>query len=176
MTIVDRSAAKKFFGIELPENVISIIKDTPFDDWREYTKEDLLEKKIQQQNSSLWFRREYGKVEVKPCFIWLFYNKGFPFMGWWIYIKTLKEDYAVDFHRGPRAYVSIEKIMSLYPCGVFPISENSGIWAEAFSSQYQHTGFNRTKQGLAKAWCLINHNGIVDLARNPGDLKKEVQS
>lgn len=160
-TICTRGGAKTWFGIDLPKNVVGLTKDHPYDDWKPILYEDVVARKVKKQNSHLWWKREYGVIQTRACFIWVFYNKGFPYGGWWIDIKTLKKEYALNFRQPNKKMV--QKVMSLYPCEMLPFEGNFDAWAEAFAKQYHRPAFGRTKQGLVKAWCKIREDEIIDV-------------
>jgi len=161
-TIMSRSGAKYWWGVDLPKGVLSLSREQPGDKWIEYTKKQQTVKKIQNQNCNISYKR---RSEIKkPCFVWVFYNKGFFFGGWYIYIKTAYEDYRLNF-RTVKSDVII-KCMALFPCGILPEIAFVTDWFKAFAKEYNHIGFNRGlqgwKQGLAQCWCLINENKEIE--------------
>jgi hypothetical protein len=97
---------------------------------------EIHEKRRREQEIHLKCLRMPDTIIIKPCFVWVFYNsQDFPFGGWWLYVRTLKEDFPIGF-RGQNAEFEI-KIMQMFPCGVIPLKENIDIWCEAFEKQYR---------------------------------------
>jgi len=157
-----RSAAKFWWKQEPPKEVAYLIKDGYGVDWKPVTYKEIYERKKAKQERSIQYKM---RTEItKPCFLWVFYNNTWLFGGWWVYIKTLKEDYAVNFRNPDRMLLS--KIINLFPCGILPLKENFSQWAEKFAKTYPHIGFKRTKQGLKKCYCKIDEYGrIADIYR-----------
>lgn len=94
-TIASREGAKAWFGMDLPKNVISISRNHSGEEWKYYTTDDVLKKKRSRNESALLMKRRHDIV--KPAYIWVFFNDTFIFYGWYIYIKTLEKDYAINF-------------------------------------------------------------------------------
>lgn len=154
--IMTKSAVKHWHGKELPYDVAYLEKNHSHEKWKTVTYTEILKRKTERQ---LW------KLELKrrsdhwtPCFIWVFKVDFFLFGGWYLYIKTQKKDYAINF-KGAHPDIA-EKVMELYPCGVFPDFGNLELWCKCFASQFPHSGFKRDKnQGLLPAYALIDKNG-----------------
>jgi len=151
-----RSGAKHWWGVDLPKGVISLSRDHPGSDWVAHTTKQVIAKKIENQNVILHWKR--ATSTVVPCFVWVFYNNTFFYGGWYTYIKTLKEDYALNFRNTNEKI--IEKIMQLFPCATLPAIQFFRQWMKNFAEQYHHDGFGgRKKQGLVQCWCLIDECG-----------------
>lgn len=163
-TIMSRSGAKSWWGIDLPKEIAYLYKDTFDRDWQKVTYKEILDRKIENQNGELERKRAFDKMI--PCFIWVFCNEqDFPFGGWWIYIVALKKEWAINF-RHDRNDRLVEKAMSLFPCGVLPLKENFDTWAEKFSKQYYNDTFNngKRKQGLKMCYAEITaYDKLTDL-------------
>lgn len=161
-TIMTRGGAKSWWGKDLPKNVIHLYRNYSFGDWKAYTWEEEFAKRKARQEREVYWKRVSSKTV--PCFVWIFHNNTFFFSGWWIYIKTLKHDYGINF-RHERDEKNIQMAMAMFPCGVLPVVENFDRWAERFAKQYPHVGFKRKKnQGLRICHCTIDENGkLIDL-------------
>lgn len=169
MTIMDRKAAKFWRNEDWPpeiaykyyEGCYSGLGITP--EWKIVTYAELLAKKIARQSSKLNYKRRPDQYTL-PAFIWVFKNvHAFPFGGWWIYLKTLKNDYPLNF-RCSRDHV-ILRIMERMPLGMMPIKQNIEPWMKEFAQRYPHSGFKRKRfQGLLKCFVTFDHKGeIVDV-------------
>jgi hypothetical protein len=132
-------------------------------DWIAVTWKDVFLKRKKRQDVKLGIKRaSYDESITKPCFVWVFNVDFWIFAGWYVYIKTFKEDYALNFRQHNQD--AIDKIMNLYPCGVIPMKENFDQWAKAFAKKYHHVGFNRKKdQGLLQCHCVIKKSKIIDI-------------
>ena len=122
------------------------------------------------QKSILESKRQVHE-EIKPCFIWVFYNKSWIFGGWWVYLKTIHEDYAINF-KNPNEAKLLKIIMNMYPCGTLPMIENFEQWAEAFEKTFHREAFKRKKNAIKSCYCKIRYgHDIVDVAKNIETLK-----
>lgn len=162
MTIMSRGAAEFWWKMEVPKEVAYYYHDGgyyfgPKPKWKVKTFKEILDRKKERQEAQLSYLRLSSKTV--PGFVWVFHNNTTFFCGWYIYIKTLHKDFGISF-RHEHDDNLIEKAMQLYPCGVFPVLDCFDEWAQQFSKQYRHVGFNRKKnQGIAKCWCLIDEYG-----------------
>jgi hypothetical protein len=170
MTTISRKAAEYWWNILRPENdkvkIPSGISYYYYDyslPWIPVTWEEVFKKRKEKQYSRLYTIRNSPSGNVtKPCFLWIFHNDSWIFSGWWIYVKLLKKDIPLNFRHCEQYEKLVNKIMELYPCGVFPVKENTKQWTEAFSKQYRHTGFGRKKnQGLLQCHCVLDKWGSV---------------
>ena len=135
-----------------PEDVVGLV------DGRPVTRGDILASKRRRQERQLARKRYSPDPVIKPCFVWVFYNNGFPYGGWWLYVRTLKNDWQIDRH-GTNLKLPI---MKLFPCGVLPIAENFWQWAEAFAAEYHYPTRKRPdKNGLALARAVMSPEGSL---------------
>ena len=167
-TIMTRSAAKCWWGIDLPKGVISLKRDHPGSDWIEHTTAQVLDEKRKKQ--VILLNRKRAVSTVVPCYVCVFYVSSWFFGGWYTYVKTLKQNYALNFKC--EKIDIIEKIMDLFPCGILPITNLSEKWMSAFATQYKHIGFKRGlrgwRQGLAQCWCTIDEeNKLINIFNKP---------
>lgn len=171
-----RSAAEFWWKITPPPHVAYYEKTdfaTPLSKidtkWREVTYAQLKEKKLERQKSELRAKL-YPDEFNKPCFIWVFYNNSDIMGGWWIYIKTLEKDWGITF-RHEKNKALVEKLMELFPMGIFPSYENHEWWCVKFAEKFKFDNQNRKKgyfkgkrkMGLAKAWCKYDWNKLIDI-------------
>lgn len=141
-----------------PPDVAFYKKNNTYDKWESVLwSEVMTERKTKQENILLNIKK--NKEETKPCFIWVFYNNTWLFGGWYIYIKTLKNDYPLNFRINKSDIIN--KIMNLIPCNILGLDFYQ--WAEKFEQIHHKECFGRKKQGLIKAHCKIEYNNIVDV-------------
>ena len=175
MSIINRKAAEFWWDLPIkgverkkfvaPPEVAFYTKSHLSGEWEITTWKDIFAKRKAKQDSSIANKYRHGAI--KPAFIWVFHNDSWIMGGWYIYIKTLKKDYPLNFRtnwRNQGKHKSmIDKIMQAYPCGILAFDFYH--WAPYFAKQYQHNGFKRTKQGLVKCWCKIDKYGeLVDVS------------
>lgn len=133
------------------------------------TWDEILAERKERQIDELECKRAVSGPVWKPCIIWTFFNTDFPFCGWWLYIKTNKEVYAIGFRnsgRLPEEEIK-SKCMKLYPCGELPIIDNFDIWIEKFTNEHK-TSFKKRLEGMTTAWCLIDFGEVIDIAKEKG--------
>jgi hypothetical protein len=145
-----------------PPEVAFYAKNDFSNKWEVTTWKDIFVKRKIKQDLSIANKCRHEKI--KPAFIWVFFNNSWIMGGWYIYIKTLHKDYALNFKtnwKNEGKYKSIiDKIMQAYPSGILAFDFYQ--WAPHFAKQYHHTGFNRTKQGLVKCLCKVNKYGELE--------------
>lgn len=137
------------------------------------TKADILDDKRRRQRHLL-----EGKLADnvwRAAFVWVFRNEGPFFGGWWLYIRTLRDDYRLNHSRSSYRLL-FPKIMALYPCGFEPNEANFEQWAEVFASAHHRATVKRpANNGLAIARALISPGGqLLDVA--PWEAVREEES
>ena len=165
MTIMERSAYKFWHGKELPREIAYLYMDIGDSEWQITTFKEILEKKRVKQRTHLEGIRQ--SEILTPCFVWTFYNSGFPYYGWWLYIRTLKKSYALNFRNENRKMQ--KRAMQLFPCGFLPFVDNLEKWMIMFAKIYNYPTKKRNKQGMAKAWVKINGNKLIDIIKIDSD-------
>jgi hypothetical protein len=126
------------------------------------TWEEVLQQRKEKQKSELERKRITDKSEIKPCYVWVFYNRYFPFSGWYCYIKAFKDSWALNF-RDERKDLQL-KVMQIYPCGELPIVENFYSWMQSFQKHYPFNG-KRKKEGIAICRAKISNDRLIDIMR-----------
>lgn len=162
---MSRGGAVTFWGRELPKGVAYLIKDVYDHDWREVTYKEINARRKAKQDYNIYAKRRHE--EVHHCAIWVFYNNpllSIFFCGWFIYVRTLKGDFALNW----RCYKKdlIAQVKNLFPCGCLPFEDNyDQIWFNAFEKQYHYKG-KREKNAIAFARCRFDERGnIVEIMK-----------
>ena len=145
----------------IPPEVASYTRDHPYQKWKVTTWKDAFAERKRKQLLNLDYKKRCGIKKIKPCYVWVFYNESWIYGGWWIYIKTLKDDFAINF-KHQRNDKLIIKAMKMFPCGIIPIIENFDKWAELFSKEYHSNSFKRKIQGLKICKCVISEYGELE--------------
>ena len=158
-TIMTRGGAEFWWGIELPKEVAYCIKEIG-EDWKDVTYKEIFARKKARQDSHIYMKRAHG--EVRPCAVWVFWNEPLWYMffgGWYIYIRTLKGDYALNF-RNPRKDL-VAQVKQLFPCGLLPFDDiYDETWFEAFEKRYHYPG-KRKRNAIAFCHCRFDERGRI---------------
>ena len=155
-----REGAKSWWGMELPKEVAYCIKEIG-EDWKDVTYKEIFARKKAQQDARISMKREHG--EVRPCAVWVFFNEhginDMFFKGWWIYLRTLRGDYALNF-RNTRKDL-IWQVKQLFPCGLLPFDDvYDEAWFEAFEKKYHYPG-KRKRNAIAFCHCRFSERGYI---------------
>lgn len=129
-------------------------------EWKVVTWEDIFKERKDKNEHNLWWKKRTNKLMRTPCFVWVFNNyKSNFFGGYYLYIKTLEQDYAINF-REPNEEIQ-KQVMEIFPCGIIPGIDDFYIWAQSFIETFPHNGFKRKAkyQGLKKCWCEVDYYG-----------------
>ena len=163
-TIMTRGGAKSWWGIELPKEVAYLIRNIG-EDWKEVTYKEIFAKKKAKQDSHIYKKRRH--VKTRPCAIWVFKNEplwGLFFGGWYLYIRTLQGDVALNW-KWPRKDL-VMQVKQLFPCGCLPFDDiHDEIWFTAFEKMYHQEG-KREKNAIAFGHCRFDEQGrIVEITK-----------
>jgi len=137
-------------------DVVAVVNGVPI------TTGDILEtKRARQQRQLKHIRCCYDPV-VKPAFIFVFKNDGFPYEGWWLYLRTLKHNWKLN--RSIFNDDIILKIMQLCPCGLLPMLENFSSWKPAFAWTYSRATEKRPEnQGMVVVRAKVQGGKLLDI-------------
>lgn len=175
-TIMHRSAAKFWWGKDLPPGVKYMVSEGGYSGfvdggpkWTPVTYKEVNARRAERMQDNIQNKLGYPS-ETKPAYIWVFHNTSWIMGGWYLYVKTAYQDYALNF-RNPRSDM-VNQIMNLHPCGVLPLSENFEAWCKAFSKKHAHKGFKRKKnQGLLKCRVVISAGDRIEQILAAADYK-----
>lgn len=167
-TIMTRSAALFWWGKDkVPDDVAYFYYSGGVNlgckiNWQMVTFNEIRKRKIEKQECHLEWKRRIDSNIIVPGYVWVFFNPHFPFSGWWVYVKTFRKDFAMNF-RGEQNPHIMNTIYEMFPCGVIKGFEED--WCESFCKYYSHRGFGRTKkQGLAKIKCVIKNDKLIEIS------------
>lgn len=144
-----------------PPDVVAVCNGHPV------TKADILERKRWRQAQQLRARRLVSGPVIRPAFVWVFFNEGWAFHGWHLYIHTLRQDFNLTGRYCGKQEI-ILKIMTTWPCGYYsPSIENLRNWLPAFAWYYQRATRKRpTKQGMVQCWARYEGDYLLDVLTN----------
>ena len=115
LAALDFSPGGRGFLTHYPPDVVRVVNGVPV------TRSDILAAKRERQARELAWKRRSREDRIVPCFVNVFYNPHFPYMGWWLYVLTRKSQYGVGF-RGVSGTLLLD-CMQVYPCGFLPIAQ-----------------------------------------------------
>jgi hypothetical protein len=154
-----RGGAEFWWGVELPKEVAYCIKEIG-EDWKDVTYKEIFARKKARQDSRIYMKRAHG--EVRPCAVWVFWNEPLWHMffgGWWIYVRTLRGDYPLNF-RNPR-HDLVMQVKQMFPCGCLPFDEiYDEKWFEAFEKRFHYPG-KRQRNAIAFCHCRFDERGRI---------------
>jgi hypothetical protein len=160
--VMSRDAAAYWWKIQVPKEVHHYRKGVFSRDWEIITWRDIFKERTEKQNNRIRIKRFHSVV--KPGYVWVFYNDNWLMGGWYIYVRTLKKSWAINF-RNNNAQKQVDLIMNLFPCGVLPIKENFEIWCVSFSKLFPFQGFGgRKRQGLIKCYVEFRGDDIINVS------------
>lgn len=162
MMIIDRSSI--FFKHLFQNNDIAYYIDSV-----PVTFTDIRQRKVDTQRLHLENLRRC-ELTIKPCYIWAFYNKTFFFRGWWLYVKSNKIDFAINFRNDVDFPKLIAQIIECYPLGFLPMKENFYKWIQVFEKTFHKDCKIRERNAIAPAWCSFNWRGLVDIKRTRNEI------
>jgi hypothetical protein len=142
-----------------PPDVVCVVNGRPV------TKGDILDGKREKQRDILQRIERNDHPEIRPCYVWVFYNDGWLFHGWYLYVRTGRrnECWAMNF-QASRYEKLIPEIRNLFPCGVLPLPELFDEWAQAFSMQYARPTQKRSHhQGMVIARAVVGRGELIDV-------------
>jgi hypothetical protein len=100
----------------------------------------------------------------KPALLWLFYCEEWFFNGWWLYIKTVKNDYSVNF-RNTRAKELEQMCFDIFPLGVIA-GLDYDLWCEEFYKKFGVANPKKHKKtAFAKVRVRIECGSIVKITK-----------
>lgn len=158
-TIMTKGGAVTFWGKELPKGVAYLIKDWRDKDWKPVTYKEINARRKKKQDCNIYFKRRHE--EICHCAVWVFYNNplwSMFFGGWFIYIRTLKGDFALNWRSTRKDLIA--QVKNLFPCGCLPFDDYDPVWFNAFEKQYHYPG-KRNKNAIAFAKCRFDERGNI---------------
>lgn len=160
-TFMSRDGYKFWIGKELDRSIAYLYKDIGDKDWRTVTYKEIFARKKAKQDSHIYEKRRHEKV--RPCAVWVFYNEhginDIFFKGWWIYVRTLAGDFALNFRNMRKDLIM--QVKQLFPCGCLPFDDTyDEIWFTAFEKRYHYPG-KIQRNAIAFCHCRFNKQGYL---------------
>jgi len=127
-----------------PDGAVRAYRDHFYGEWKFIFRTDIMKRKLEIQERSLWFKRTYSVVEMRYLYVWTFWCPGFfgfAFRGWWTYIIGRNISYGKDLEQNEKI---VNRLMELFP---------------AENSLFGPTSFDKWQQWFVKSfrvrkkWC-----------------------
>lgn len=158
MTIMDRSATKRWWGFVAPKEVSHYIKTINSNGWKAVTWKEIFIERTKKQNEKIIRKRLHEKT--LPCYLWVFNNEQhFTYGGWWIYLVIKNKDFAINFRNSQLENKILPQAMKLFPCGVVPLNENFEKWCESFCKNFPKKSKKRKNEGAKICYVQLNKYG-----------------
>lgn len=134
-----------------PEDVIAVVNGIPI------TKADKVRAHQRRQRHQLDAKRRSFQDRELPCFVRVYYVPVFPFMGWWLYVDTAYRSFNVDRLFDQRRLAL--QAMTLWPCGLLPITENYDRWKQVVADYYPWPASGKSRRGQILGRAVIDSDG-----------------
>lgn len=164
MTIITASFARAM-GWNWSPHVVARIQEHPNGPWRSVTKDDVRHRKIEKMNRHLYWKREYGLVQTRPLYVWVFWCpgiSGFAFRGWWLYLI------GIGISEGKYLRDSLKsQVLELFPLvepDIFT-GYNFEKWKKEFVRRFPKGTHCGKPQGKAVIWAEVKGERIERLLR-----------
>ncbi len=141
--IMHRSFAD-FMGFNWPPEIAYKVDGIPV------TYKELKAERVKEQAEHLEYILRNTSPVKRAAYIWVFFNPHFPYEGWHLYLRTIKDDWWI------RDCDELAlSIMRMFPCGLLPIPENFHRWKKAFAKTYARPSKRGIKQGMVIGWVEV---------------------
>jgi hypothetical protein len=150
-----------------PDDAVSASRKHMYAPWEFVTKADIRRRRQERMKSILWWKREYGVVQRRPLYVWVFRCPGWVYEGWYTYLIGTNIECALNF----RGYAEslIAQLMQLFPLVEPPrllFEDKSGgspdldNWMAEFVKRYQRGTWCGKPQGKAPVWAEVEGTRI----------------
>jgi hypothetical protein len=127
------------------------------------TWDQVMKQRRERQSLEMTDKRHIGSFD-KPALLWLFYCEAWFFNGWWLYVKTVKDDYSVNF-RNTRAEELKQMCFDIFPLGV-SAGFDYDLWCEEFYKKFGVANPKKHKKtAFAKVRVRIECGKIVKITK-----------
>lgn len=145
---MNRSAAEHW-GLNWPKD-IAVMEPSCHGESRYVTWAEVLDRRRKWQAERLAEIRIVPEPRVQPCYVWVFYNPIWIYMGWWCYVVTRRGQVAVNFQTFHTQLAM--SLMAEIPVGVFPDRNNFRLWMEAVADRYPRRTTHHRQAGTVVGW------------------------
>lgn len=162
--------------IEWPEDAVSAYREHMYAPWQFTTKSDIRRQRRERMEHHLWWKREYGVIERRALYVWVFWCPGlfgFAYRGWWVYLigrgiesgKYLEQDTK-----------TMSRLMELFPLVESTLFGSPDIakWKKEFVKRYRRGTWAGRPQAKAPVWAEVEGTRIrriLGRAKWPAELR-----
>ena len=129
----------RHMGFNWPREVACIVNGVPV------TFAEIRANRIANQRRHLERVLSCSASTRRAAHVWVFYNPGWLYGGWHLYIRTLKDRWWISTCDDMAL-----RLMAMFPCGLLPMRDNFGAWKQAFAKAYARG--KKGKQGMVAIW------------------------
>ena len=143
-----------------PDDAVSASQKHSYAPWEYVTKQDVRRKRQERMKKILWWKREYGVVERRPLYVWVFRCPGWVYEGWYTYIIGTNIECALNFRGNAESLIA--QLMKLYPL-VEPMlygPPDLDKWMAEFVRCYRRGTWCGKPQGKAPVWAEVEGTHI----------------
>lgn len=152
-----------------PDDAVSATHDNPYAPWKFTTRSDVLKARKERMEHCLWWKREYGIIEIRALYVWVFWCPGISgiFEGLWTYLIGIGREYCGGGYKGQLNGRHLERVMELFPLVDKPLIPDWRYyeqWRERFVKKYpSKTKWCGKPQGKAPVWAKVKGDHIEEI-------------
>jgi len=155
-------AVEKIQPLIWPEDAVSASRTHMYAPWQFTTKADVLRERRKRMEYHLWFKREYGVIQRRPLYVWVFWCPGFfgfAYRGWWLYLIGRGISSSKYLEKGKKTVARLMELFPLVEPNLFgpPDLEK---WKSEFVKRYKRGRWCGKPQGKAPVWAEIKGDRI----------------
>jgi len=148
-----------------PKDAVSAFREHMYAPWEFKYKSDILREKQERMEGHLWWKREYGIVQRKPLYVWVFWCPGINdcfFKGYWTYFVGLGKDYHGGGYKDDIVGKLLEQVIKLFPLVETDLfgNFNYDLWQRRFIEKYQRGIWCGKPQGKAPVWAEVKGGNV----------------
>ena len=147
-----------------PDDAVSAWQEHPYAPWQFRYKGDIRREKMDRMNQRLWYKREYGRTEIRALYVWVFWCPGISgiFEGLWTYIVGNSRRYHGGGYKGEVTGKLLGIVMDMFPVAnphpLFPLEHRD--WMPLFIKKYGRGKWCGKPQGKAPILAEVQHGRI----------------
>jgi len=166
MIVMSRSAARFWWKKELPKHIISLSREFPLEEWKEYTIADRNAERKKKQELNI-AKKRYCHIKV-PCYIYVFYNDtDWFFSGWYIIVKSFHGEWYLNWKTYYKHKNFFPRIKQHLNFGLLPYDDDA-VWFNEFCKKHpMKPKWIQRPRGKYLTHCIIDsYNNLIDICLN----------
>lgn len=161
-----------------PDDAVAAYQEHTYAPWQFTTKADVRRRKIKEMERSLWHKREYGVVERRALYVWVFWCPGlfgFAYRGWWLYYIGRGIESGKYLERDKDMMAQITRLFPVLAPDLFGHLDMHE-WKQVFVRRYRRGFWCGKPQGKAPVWAEVEGDHIrrlISRAEWPGQSNRQ---